>query len=1205
MIHNPAAWAFCQELLAEVQAEGLNPNTLSTALRTLRTDEDTVRDRGSHSKSTLYNMFSPKVGAVPDLDLVLDILKVLHQRSKAGDQKRQADVMRWQARHAMAERLEAEHGREKPRKKPERRTPMALLPQVLAPARLGPDQSRFPVVPRPELLRKALRERDRRALDGERQVLVLTGDGGIGKSVLLDQLLRQLEDGKEGAVVAIGCEPGMSARGIAELDLALGRAALPGSSDGLLAILERQRRNHRSVTLLLDTLDLILNGVALAGIAELLAAALKYGEVVVTCRREEYQAHLSDPGRTARPLKDRVVQYAMPILELDEIIEWAGLYLGRFHPDSPADNAAFLRSLQGQMDDNAPLRWLCALPVRLSMACDVYARKGYIPGHLTAASLSKAYWKEKVEKIRDIGSALGVSPTAQAALALAGRMVRTGKGLTLSVPMGKIDPVHGKGLELLVSEGVVLSHDGGWRFFHQNFAEYAQGLWLLRDGLTGKRVRELARALTEEHTTLWPLGRSLLAQIEDLAAYRELAALFPIGSPEAAQSQAIAALGRPEAEPLADVLVEVRADPARLEPVVPLLGEAPSGHLGTACDALVQTVTEHSVALVMASAKALAQLLPRVPRDDYPDRLDAALRAVGAVRSRLEKQGGAREWKYLSLWLVDTLLVTGAGERALAVALARYAVISPVARRTVLLAHIGTPLPQEHMVALAEVLSKECPPMKDSELVEVMRMFWECPAVRVRRSWPTWRQMLLAGLGLSWDNAQTKFTAALGEKFEEVRAGLIDDVFEGISHRKTTRYVNVMKCLARDYTTWWVDRMVAEPMPPRSGVGGLSAVIRVLAVTPEQAERLRGWLAPGRVHAPRNVWPAEIILAGGSTEIHRRLFAEFTATSPSPSLAESVVEAWTHNASEPVLNALSKELRSMLGGADGPVSETRAQLEGRLAETDPRARDWLVRVLLQRVEPGPAGKAMTMIERHMGRFEGESARWLVSLLETPHTDAALRITKIIRNEEHFSDAEISTYYEELVAGVLRRMRRAVEAAEDPNLLRAQGNLLMRLDRLRPLSGEVVAQAFATARDRFPATPRPVSERERVQHSAALRQIDRFCRTLLPGRIGRAKVRELLGELLTVADVADVKDVREMLADLLTWLARTDAGALDWLTEELFPRTDLAPGVHMAIAMGMVEFEKRAPGGRAARLRTMPSCPEGVRAYLLTELNARQ
>lgn len=519
-------------------------------------------------------------------------------------------------------------------------------------------------------------------------------------------------------------------------------------------------------------------------------------------------------------------------------------------------------------------------------------------------------------------------------------------------------------------------------------------------------------------------------------------------------------------------------------------------------------------------------------------------------------------------------------------------------------AYVGRPPDAARTLDFARrVLGVECPPMEDTEAVQVMRMLWDCPAVLAELGWESWREMLTAELAKGWHNAQIKFTIVLADASETVRGDLVDDILDGDA-TMLTRYVGVLEGLVHRHSGWFVARLLARPLPGRAGLSSLAYAMKNLEVPPDVALQLRAWLSPGRAYAPRNIWPAEIVLAGGSVETHREILRDLTASPPEPALVDGAVNTWIHNSPAHVLAAVADGLRSLLTAKGDHVTETRARLEARLAGHDPKARAWLAGVLLDGADSGPAGKAANMIELPVGMLSTEIVEWLITLVETPHTDAALRLARIVGDRARVDDDTLVLLSEALRDVTIRRMRHAVAAHEDSNLVRDLLSLLIRLDMLGPLSRDCVEEIYGVTRSRLPERPGEALDGQSARHSAAVRDMFRLCWTLFPERFSKAEIRELLAELLTVADVISRSKLSAALTGVFERLVRSDPDAFDWLTNDLFPRTDLVPGAHHAIAAAVLTVEDRQPGGRASALRTLSSCPTEVATFLLRELHGR-
>ncbi|MFI5531989.1 hypothetical protein ACIA8O_25995 [Kitasatospora sp. NPDC051853] len=1069
--------------------------------------------------------------------------------------------------------------------------PEPALPRVLAPDRAGLEASGFPSVARNDLLDKALRRRDQLAASAGHAVgLVLTGEGGIGKSVMLGQLLQRLQDAGE-AVLLVSCAqlpPESLTGGRAAADLAMGASVSPRGDTGLLALLAALRDRYGKVTLLVDTLDLVLGRSTLAGLSAVVAEALSLGEVVMTCRDHEYRTYLERAPQSAPRLAGRLVTYELPLLSPDQIVGWATGYLTARRPEPTPSDAQFLGVLTGKVTVAGPLREVCALPVRLTMACSVYAAEGHIPEDLTTTRLYSDYWDLRV---RTVG---GIVETAkeQAALALAARLLTGGGTLTVRVPKGALPPDLAGQLGLLVSEGVVREFPDRWEFFHQSFGEYAHGRHLLNHGLEGPGITELATALADGNTNLWPLAKSLLSQVRDEADYTALALLLPVDTPDAAQAQSVAALGRPDAAALARTLERVGTGEGLLEVVVPLLGNAPERHFGPAQEALVRAVAGHPVRLAGPAVAALAALLPRVYAAGGPARLLDALDAVRAVRPLLP----ADVWKNLPTVLLGALTGRQLPAADLEGLRERYRDLGGLGCRDVILLHLGSPVTPDRTVELARcVLSRPCPSaLTDPDAVALMELFWNSRKVRDEYRWSTWREVLTHRFPQRWANAQQRLVTGLVPTDHGIITGVLDDVLEG--GQDLTRHVQVLSVLVRQHGGRLASDVLTRPAPDRAGAGSLAAVIGHIDVPAETRLRLLDWLVPARAAAPRNVWPAQIALAGDDPQAHERLLADALAAEVPPPVMDSMVRTWVRSA-PPVLAALADRLRSLLPDTGGTGAQTRATLEGRLAVTDPAARAWTTRAMLDGSSAPVAGTAVKAFqEERSGPLTDSQAAWLVPLLASRHTDAVGFLAGLLADPAGLPDELLALRADEVVDQAAARIRASAERREDPGLAQELTALAIRTDRLAPLSAEAVSRVYAAVRHGLATGLR---DGDAGRCSACVRDVSRLSGTLLLGRLDRSAIRALLADVLRAVSSlpGPGPTLLASLAHLLSGARRFDPHALDWL-EELFADPELGPAVKLAVAPAVLTLDGARRDGRAWRLREVPGCPPEVATAIL-------
>lgn len=631
----------------------------------------------------------------------------------------------WQHRHGQAE---AERNAQ-----PAKAVPR--LPKVLAADRAGLEAQQFTPVPRAELLDAALRKRDAQSgggagAGGQPVVLALTGDGGIGKSVLLGQLLQRLEGGK-GAVALLSCAQlpyDALCQGFESADRAIGEAVRPGGGKGVIGLLTRLRAAYGKVTLLVDTLDLVLDAHTLPGLSAVLREALELGDVVMTCRHSEYREYLRYPARSAPRLAGRLVEHSMPMLSETEIVDWARRHLLRGGAGgsglTPSD-LDFLGVLRGRIAVPGALRRICELPVRLAMACEVYADRGHIPEELTTTQLNTAYWEARVQTSGGLPA-----PDKERAVYTLAELLLTSKGvLRVQVPKGELDEAFtrdkalAKGMGQAVSEGLV--RDGGtyWEFFHQSFGEYACPRWRLRQGTRSAAVTGVLRALGSGHGNLWPLATSLLSQVTSYEDYQDLAGRLPADTTDAARTLVVTALGRVEADPLADVLKRVGTSPTLMRSVALDLGDAPDRYLGAAQTALAKAVVDHPAELIGPAANALAKLLARTPEEHLATRLGEALTAVCAASRHLDRDDVWQNHPHRLLTALPGVADQGlereldphparkeVPDKVLTVLREHYPRLGNLARRTAILAHLYDPLSTDRTADFARcVLAVSCP----------------------------------------------------------------------------------------------------------------------------------------------------------------------------------------------------------------------------------------------------------------------------------------------------------------------------------------------------------------------------------------------------------------------------------------------------------------------------------------------------------------
>jgi len=995
---------------------------------------------------------------------------------------------------------------------------------------------------------------------------------------------------------------------VKDADEALGLAVDPfgRSSSGLLGLLTVLKSEYKSVTLLIDTLDLLINEHSLSALSNLISEALNIGDVVTTCRSYEYRNYFEDLHQSAPRLVHRLNRLNLPSLDAAEIVAWARLYLDSENRTKTGEDSAFLLTLEGGVEQNGSLRQLCAVPVRLAITCETFAAIGYVPEDLTVTELYDAYWDRRVHRAFGKSDTPASHAKERAALAVASQIVTPTGNIQVQLPKARISNDQTFGLSLLVSEGVLRDLNTSWEFFHQTFAEYAYARWLLTNGIDTDEVRELGHRLEAGQTLLWPIASSLMLQVADYRDYITLIGYLPLKGPEGARVHTLAALRRPEGDALASVLGEAQDDSTLMMAVLGALGDTPARHLEMAFNATLNAISNHPRDLTSVGIATLALLLPRAEPARMAELLNDALETLTEVRPHLPQTGRDYVASSLIRPLVDLALTPG----VLSVMRRRYGRLGAAGRQAAIRAHLNRTLSEDQTADLARsILRTDRPPLRDDELVRLMQLLWDCSIIRDTRSWRSWRELLSDNLARDWDDAQIRFVGHLADGDSEVREEVLTDLLTG-SVQTPTRYVNVFKHLTTTHAEWLVKWLLSHPptnSPLVIGTIAESADPLSRAVSSETRMQLIAWLTPGRDLTPRNAWPAQIILAGNSVPAHQQIFDELIAGGPPWQVLNSALEAWLFQTPRSVLNALTEQFRLMLQANDAETRKTRARLEGRLADEDERARRWLEGVVLRGQSPRIARTAMKTIAESLRtnrkRVSPEMTAWLGTLLPTVHTEAARRICEILSDAQYIDREDLVPIAPVLMPVVIQRLRLAAEVREDSQLSRELLEVLVELDLVSPVTPDSVREVLAIVRSRLEYSDRAPNARMADDMAAALRDLGHLAGTLMSKRLLAPEVRERLAESLHIVDMERLGNrATKVVSSMLIGLGFRDPDAIDWM-EELFRSTQSAPLIKLAIAEALLLLDGDQVGGRASRLKDLPDCPPIVTAYIVGRLRS--
>jgi hypothetical protein len=1039
--------------------------------------------------------------------------------------------------------------------------------------------------------------------EGNRRLLLLIGEGGIGKSVLLGQYLDQLALRGNRGVVLVSCASIESAGDLTareSVNRALGEATGNdvARDKGLLRLLSDMQTEHGAVSLLVDTLDLKIDEESVVAFASLLADALRIGDVIATCRTQEYRSFLQ--GGAPR-LARHIDPVTVPSLNDEEIVAWAREYLAHAPNTRQADREAFLASLRSGVQHSKSLRNVCSVPVRLALTCQTFADEGHVPPELTVVGLFDRYWDERIAKHGSLARIPQARAKRDAALKVASKVVRPDAGeLALRVPIGDLGEADQLGLDLLTSEGVLREHAENVEFFHQTFAEYAHARWLMSVGIHAPAVETLCRYIAAGRTGLWDIVSSLLLQVRDSEDYHALASQFPVTTAQSARARASAAVRRAESTALAELMDEVAGRMELIPAILDVLADAPFDRVPEAYSWTADAVRAHPAKLAMKGASVLASLLPRHGVAQVPQALRSGLDALIDAEGHVDRS----PWLTLIERVITALSGHPAQHDAFPVLRERYARLGREGQRAVLRAHLalrGALSGPEIAQLASQALAVSMPNLTDQEAVGLVSLFWSEPTVRSARQWDSLEVMVRAPLPGGWQNGQVKFAVTCAEADESIRGELFDSAYQAFEGH-TENNMSAAKQLAELFPEWTASRLLAlGRFDTRRIIKLVNATAESLArgATPEQRAQLVQALRAERTVEPRDGFPAEICLAADRIPEHHEILQAVERVTLPRGVFESLLDAWLFRTPMHVRGAITAELRQFLATPDAETRQRRARLEAVFALANPDSRNWITDQVLRGDSSQVASTAVVSFGRAVEGVEMDDAllNWLTSLVPGKYPEATASVVMLIKDERHFTAKVLRSGHQDLIPVATARLRAAV-AAHQKDLTRVLIEMLIRLNRVAGLPAGVIGEVFDLIRARLKSPPGVVSQALRNDQFAAVRDLKLFVGQVMTDCLPIQEVFRQVGEvLLELEDNQVQNNVRETLISLLTGLGHDDLpNTCTWM-REIFATSGVAKGVQLAIAEVMLKLDGTEPDGRAAALEHEANCPIEVATYL--------
>lgn len=756
------------------------------------------------------------------------------------------------------------------------------------------------------------------------------------------------------------------------------------------------RETYGQVHVLVDTLDSVLTEDTAAALTDALEEVAEHARLVVTCRTREYDDLIDDPLRGARFGDRRCEAVRLPVLKREEILQWAGHYV-RSLDRSDHERERFIDRLSDVVSA-ATVQQVCAVPLRLALACDLYSAEGIVPSDLTITGLYFAYWERRIARDRDGRRTTVAASREAAALALARALLReSADRLALEEPAARLP----SGVDALLSEGVLQIQGGRVGFFHQTYAEFAIALLLARESVTAE-LEDLGGRLADHHSPFWPVARHLLQMPRTTdERFAELRAVVPLLTSEGAHVQVLASLAREDPCTLLDLAARIGAHDLTLrKSLLPLLGDARETCAEAALQISVPLLEEIEGKLVKLAAQTVGSLLARTNSPLRRSLLMTALETVLRRRDDGEHHLPHITWVPLPQVLISGTLSKGPDPLVEQGLLDRYARLGVLGQEEILRtflrrARTGTCVPPEQWRALATVaLATELPPgLSEEEETELMGRFWESAEVRHDRAWARWQDVLGAELPERWPRAQVRFVVELaGDPL--VRTELLDDLLHDVSTVRRERLLAVARFVADRDPVALVASLPALPREPSRAMVGFIAKLATQCAK-ELGRSAREGLITTLVAAepvePRKVWPAIIQLAAADLDTHEALLDRFTrldrvrADTWEPA-RNSALKTWFDTAPLQFLQQHAATLHTLLP-ATQKNARVRATLDGRLALFDDEARESLGRTVVRGSAPLTASEAMRSLCRSAAELDvvldESGTRWFLDLLGTP------------------------------------------------------------------------------------------------------------------------------------------------------------------------------------------------------------------------------
>jgi hypothetical protein len=1037
--------------------------------------------------------------------------------------------------------------------------------------------------------------------------LAVIGEGGLGKSVLLRQFFdRNTGDGTDDPLpILVLCSnvPSSADLSSAEsLDAALGTVATGGRDGPPLTTLINEIAARQPVLILLDTVDLIVNDHNVDEVVYVLRALAGGGQLIFTCREQEYLNFLDNERGLVQ------TRYQLPVLDVDHVKSWARQYTTAAGIDA-AHRDAFIASLT-----TPAAAEVCATPLRLAMACKIYAPVGAIPEHLTVTELYNQYWNRRIAVDRHGKGTATARAQEVAADAIASEMWDgSRRQFVVSAPGALV--TDDAALQRLCSDGLLRKIGGRYQFFHQTYAEYAVARRLSRIGSTDdlQRLHASLQRGAVAVAGLWPVARHLVMLEMPEDRYAAVAEAIPLTETEGVRLHFVGAFHRRDADRVVELAAT--ADAPLLSAAVTVLADAPPECLSVASDLALRCLEVSTSTDMELIASTCARLYMALLAGRRPAFLRRFLQAALGRQPHLKKETLP---SVICRFIANTV-AADPNDSIIEVLISYYVddtteqgsqvtpIELPEAARAALLKLVDAqPASAGLQTRLLSTAARgECPSGAADAVGRLLVRNWPSADFRRAMGWVSVDGMLEHSLPERWNACQVRLADALCEDGDTARDMLAIAFSDADLHRD--RWANVAKYIADRHRDLVVDKVLALPDDlSKPVVGTACTVVNHVADALTAAQRaglgnrLRLWISTD----PRRVWPTLIKVSTDDTELlrdcARRLLQSHrdNPTEATSTTVRSSFDTFLNACTPSQLAALDTDLRALLLAKDKQDRTRLAELDGLISAHDLSARQRVAGHLngtaTNAAYAATRGLVAALEFEELTEDDASTAVWLYGLLDSRHANVVRRLAEALDTQS----SHIEPPPDVAESAITRRFAKSIDSNEDPQTISALLALVILLERRGQLVAgtrtSVVDHLKRAVAERLPtSTPTPVR-----QHLPALFNLHKQALAALAiPHCNAEEVERLVRTVLTDIDIADIAGRSERTVAHLLITAASRAASILPLLEELWPTvSDANKG---AIAECITYLERHTAGERSKRLARRDDCPVAVQNQIHT------